>query len=70
MKSMDAIRVEYKRNGTTTWANVGFLTKLPGQCTITPGTPGQAETGRIRGFFVKDNEVVGLSSPEYPVTLS
>ena len=67
---MSAIRVEYQRNGTTTWANVGFLTKLPGVCTITPATPGQPEAGRIRGFFVKDSENLGLSSPEYPVTLS
>ena len=70
MKGMSAVRVEYQRNGTTTWANIGFLTKLPGQCTITPATPGQPEAGRIRGFFEKDNEIVGLSSPEYPVGLS
>lgn len=70
IKGMDAIRVEYQRNGTTAWVTVGFLTKMPGQCTITPATPGQPEAGRIRGFFVKDSEILGLSSPEYPVTLS
>ena len=70
MKGMSAVKVEYQRNGTTTWVAVGFLIKMPGECTITPATPGQPESGRIRGTYIQGNDPVGLSSPEYPVTLS
>ncbi|HRI02789.1 MAG TPA: hypothetical protein PLL77_03505 [Pyrinomonadaceae bacterium] len=70
MQGMDAMRVEYQRAGSATWATVAFLTKTPGTFTITPATPGTPENGRIRAVFIKKNEQFGNFSPEYPVTLS
>lgn len=70
LQSMDAMRIEYQRNGTNTWPPVGFFTKMPGEITITPATPGQPEAGRVRAIFVQKNADVGNYSPEYPVTVS
>ena len=70
MQSMDAMRIDYQRNGTSTWPPVGFFTKMPGETTITPAVPGQPESGRIRAIFIEKNVEVGLYSPEYPVTIS
>ena len=39
MQVMDAIRVEYQRNGSSGWNMAAFLTKMPGDFTITPTTP-------------------------------
>jgi hypothetical protein len=70
MQGMDAIRFEYQRNGTTTWNIAAFLTNLPNEFTITPATPGQPESGRIRAIFIKKSEDFGSFSPDYPVTVS
>lgn len=70
MKSMDAIRVEYQRNGASGWSLAAFLTKMPGEFTITPATTGEPEAGRIRAIFIKKNAETGSFSPEYPVTVS
>ncbi len=70
LQGTDAIRIEYQAKGSNVWATVGFLTKLPGSVIITPATPGEPESGRIRGHFIKKNEPYGNLSPEYPVTLS
>jgi hypothetical protein len=70
MRGFDAIRFEYQRNGTTGWPLVAVLTKLKGEITITPATPGQPEAGRIRAIYLDGNEEFGQYSPEYPVTLS
>lgn len=70
MAGFDAMRVEYVRNGSTTWNIAAFLTKLPGEFHIAPATPGQPEAGRIRGVYIKKNEQFGNFSPEYAVTLS
>jgi hypothetical protein len=70
MQGMDAIRFDYQRNGTTTWNIAAFLTNLPNEFTITPATPGQPESGRIRAVFIKKSEDFGSFSPDYPVTVS
>ncbi len=70
MQSMDAMRVEYMRKGASTWAVAAFLTKLPGDFTITPNAPGVPETGNLRAIFIKKNADFGNHSPEYPITLS
>ena len=70
LQGMDALKVEYSRKGGTGFVLVGFLTKLPGSVLIAPHTPGEPETGNIRGHFIKKNVPFGNSSPEYPVTLS
>ena len=70
MQGMDAIRVEYQRKGASGWSIAAFLTKLPGEFTITPATPGEPETGHIRAVFTKKNADFGNFSPDYPVTVS
>jgi hypothetical protein len=72
LQGMDAMRVEYKRNGASgsVWSNAAFLTKLPAEFTITPQTPGEPESGHIRAVFIKKNEEFGQFSPEYPITVS
>lgn len=70
LQGMDAMRVEYKKNGASGWSNAAFLTKLPADVTITPATPGQPESGHIRAILIRKNEDVGNFSPEYPVTVS
>ena len=70
MQSMDAIRIEYQRSGTTTWSLAAFFTNLPNEFTITPATPGAPESGRIRAIFIKKSTDFGSFSPEYPITVS
>jgi len=69
LKGMDAMRIEYRpKNGN--WTTAAFFTKLPGNFVVTPQTPGNPETGHVRGILIKKNEPVGNTSPEYPVTVS
>ena len=70
MQSMSGLRIQYKRQGGSGWATVGFLTNLPGSFEITPFAPGQSEMGNLRAIFIKKNVDFGDFSPEYPVTLS
>ena len=70
MQGMDALRVEYQRKGSDAWNIAAFLTKMPGEFTITPATPSQPESGRIRAVFIKKNTEFGNFSPEYPITVS
>ncbi|MFN0278087.1 MAG: hypothetical protein ACKVRN_05720, partial [Pyrinomonadaceae bacterium] len=70
LQGLDAMRVEYIKDGTSTWHIAAFLTSLPGEISIALTTPGQPETGRIRAVLIKKNEEFGNFSPEYPVTLS
>jgi len=37
---------------------------------VSPQTPGQPESGRIRGRYIRNNAPVGNYSPEYAVTVS
>lgn len=69
MQGMDAMRVEYKRSGGS-WITAAFLTKTPGEFTVTPQTPGDPESGHVRAVFTKKNEQFGNFSPEYPITVS
>jgi len=52
------------------WTTAAFFTKLPGGFTVSPQTPGNPETGHVRGILIKKNEPVGNPSPDYPVTVS
>jgi len=70
MHGMDAMRIEWQANGGSTWSLVGFLTKTPGHVIISPATPGQPESGRIRARYIHNNDPVGNYSPEYAVTVS
>lgn len=71
MHGMDAMRVEYMRNNNgNTWSLVGFLKKTPGVVQISPHTPGDPESGRIRARYIQSNNPVGNYSAEYPVTVS
>lgn len=69
MQGMDALRVEYAPKGGN-YSTVAFLTNTPGGFQITPATPGEPETGRIRAAYIRKNEIYGNYSAEYPVTLS
>jgi hypothetical protein len=70
LQGLDAMRVEYIKDGTSVWHIAAFLTSLPAEISIALATPGQPETGRIRAVLIKKNEEFGNFSPEYPVTLS
>jgi len=69
MQGMDALRVEYSRDGNN-FTTVAFLTNTPGGFQVTPQTPNQPEKGFVRAVFIKKNEVVGNYSANYPVTVS
>lgn len=69
MQGMDAMRVEYARNGGQ-FAPVAFFTNTPGGFQITPNTPNQPEAGHVRAVFIKKNVEYGNYSPDYPVTVS
>ena len=70
MKGMDALRVEYSRDGSETFQTVAFLTNTPSGFQISPQTPNQPEKGVIRAVYIKKSEEVGQYSANYPVTLS
>lgn len=70
MQGCDALRIEYQRQGQTSWNIAAFATKMPANFTITPATPGQPENGQIRGIFIKKNAEFGNFTPNYPVTVS
>jgi len=66
-QGMDAMRVEFKRKGETTWTLAGIFTASPGvhdEASVPPGSP---EVREYRGFLVKKNEIVGNASPSYTV---
>ena len=69
MQGMDALKVEYSRNGSD-FTTVAFLTNTPQGFQIDPQTPNQPEKGFIRAKFIKKSEEVGQYSANYPVTLS
>ncbi|MGD9562941.1 MAG: hypothetical protein AB7F88_12925 [Pyrinomonadaceae bacterium] len=70
MQGMDALRVEYSRDGGTTFQTVAFLTNTPGGFQITPQNPALPEKGVIRAVYIKRNAEIGNYSANYPVTLS
>lgn len=69
MQGMDALKVEYSRNGVD-FQTVAFLTNTPGGFQVTPQNPTQPERGFIRAVFIKRNEEIGMFSANYPVTVS
>lgn len=69
MQGMDALQVEYNRNGEEKWQNVAFLTSLPETIYIEPAVRGVPESGNIRCRFLKKNKLVGQYSNMPPVTL-
>ena len=68
MQGMDALRVEYSRNGED-FKTVAFLTTTPGGFTISPANPNQPEKGLLRAVYIRKNEEIGNYSPIFPVTL-
>ena len=68
-QGMDAIQVEYCRNGEETWQKVAFLISLPETIYIAPAVIGVPETGRIRVIYIKKNKTVGQYSNMQYVTL-
>ena len=69
LQGMKMMRVEYWAKGASA-PQVDKFDKLPAVMTVTPKTAGEPETGHLRAFLLKDNEQIGQSSPDYPVTLS
>lgn len=70
MQGMDALKVEYSRDGGNNFQTVAFLTNTPGGFQVTPVDPTKPEKGFIRAVYIKRNEEVGQFSPNYPVTVS
>ena len=70
MQGMDALRVEYSRDGGENFQTVAFLTATPGGFQIAPANPNQPEKGVIRAVYIKRNEEIGNFSASYPVTVS
>lgn len=69
MQGMDALQVEYRRNGEEKWRTVAFLTSLPETIYIEPNVRGVPESGLIRCLFLKKNKIVGQPSNMLPVTI-
>lgn len=70
MQGMDALKVEYSRDGGNNFTTVAFLTNTPGGFQITPATPNQPEKGVVRAIYMKRNGEIGRYSANYPVTVS
>lgn len=71
LQGMSAMRVDWRPKGATVWQiGAGFLTKLPGEITITPAAAGEPESGELRCVLIENNKPVGQFSPNYPVTVS
>ncbi|MBK6590565.1 MAG: hypothetical protein IPG22_19980 [Acidobacteria bacterium] len=70
MQENDAMRIEYQRQGSSTWSIAAFATKMPASFNITPATPGEPENGNIRAIFIQKNAEYGSFSPSYPITVS
>lgn len=69
LQGQSAIRVEYYRKGAGVPQSF-FFTKLPGEITIVPHTPGEPESGSLRAILLRNNQEIGQWSPDYPVTVS
>lgn len=69
MQKMDALAVEYRRNGEEKWQNVAILTKLPATIFIEPAILGVPESGTIRCRYYNENKYVGKFSPGRAITL-
>lgn len=69
MQGMDALRVEYAKQGGE-FTTVAFLTKTPGGFQVNTAAPNVPENGFVRAVFIKKNEEYGNFSPNYPVTVS
>ena len=65
---MDGMRIEYRPKGGN-YSTAAYFTNTPGSIQITPGTPGEPESGTIRAVYLKKNAEYGEFSPEYPVTV-
>lgn len=70
MQRMDAIRLEFRLNGTSEWVQVAFLTGTPATFTIPPMDGGKPETGDIRGRYIKKNQPVGEYSDLATITIA
>lgn len=68
MQGMDGMRIEYQPKGGN-YSTIAYFTNTPGSFQITPATPGEPESGRLRAVFLKKNAEYGEFSPEYPVTV-
>jgi hypothetical protein len=69
LQGMKMLRVEYWAKGATAPQTDKF-DKLPAVMTIAPKQAGEPESGHLRAYLLKDNEQIGLPSPDYPVTLA
>lgn len=69
LQGMSAVQVQYQRKGTNDIQNF-FLTNLPAEITAVPATPGEPESGFVRGVLIKNNAPIGQWSPDFPVTIS
>jgi hypothetical protein len=70
MKGYPQMRVEWRAKGQTSWQLMAFLTKLPAEIVITPGTPGDPQSGELRAVYFRDNAQYGIYSPNYPLTVT
>lgn len=69
MQKMDALAVEYRRNGEEEWQNVAILTKLPATIYVEPAILGVPESGTMRCRYYNANKYVGNFSPGRAITL-
>jgi hypothetical protein len=70
MKGYPQMRVEWRAKGQNNWELMAFLTKLPAEIVITPGTPGDPQSGELRAVYFRDNAQYGVYSPNYPLTVT
>jgi hypothetical protein len=69
MKKNPQIRIEWRAKGSDNWVLLTFLTNLPAEVIVTPGTPGEPQSGHIRAVFYRKNQEYGVFSPDYPLTV-
>lgn len=69
LQGMPACKIRYQPQGEGARQEI-FLTKLPATIPIDLSVAGQPEKGSVRGILFKDNETIGLWSPDFEVTLS
>ena len=66
-QGMDAMRVEFKRKGESSWSLASVFTASPGihdAPSVPPDTP---ESREYRGILIKKNDPIGNMSPSYTI---
>ena len=66
-QGMDAMKIEYRLKGASSWTFVAVATSSPFMHVADPAVAGEPEIREYRGTLFNKNETVGTTSPVYSV---